>query len=431
MNRSIVTILLVLFPVCTAIAQTPSFAAQRFPTPEFESGYSLPDAEPNPQPHGPAAEVADIAFLVIALCLVSYFSIRGRSRKAIFLIMLASLLYLGFWRQGCVCPIGATQNIALGLTDSSHVVSVSAIIFFFAPLIIALFFGRAFCGGVCPLGALQDLFVIRPLKIPAWAEQGLSMLPVIFLGTAVVLATTGTGFLICAADPLVPILRLSGTTAALAAGGILLIIGMVIARPYCRFVCPYAVLLKWTSALSRHRVTVTPDECIQCGLCENVCPFDAIRKPGDTTGGESKGRGLSRVAVLLVLLPLGMLGGAWIGGRVAPTFAAHDRNVRLLHLLESEQTDPDNLQVRAFRQTQQTIESVRAKAREAHTMFSRRFRLLGAVIGLIFILKLLMLSLKRNQTDYEPDPSLCVNCGRCFAFCPVHQKEARASESSG
>ncbi len=430
MTHSILKSLFFLLTVYAAAAH-PLPAQQRFPTPEFESGYSLPKAQTHPQPHGPAREIADIAFLLTALSLISFFSIRGRSRKAIFLVMIASLLYLGFWRKGCICPIGAIQNIALTLADPSHAVPLSVIIFFFAPLIFALFFGRAFCGGVCPLGALQDLFVIRPLKIPAWAEQGMSMLPVIFLGTAVVLATTGTGFIICALDPLVPIFRMSGTAAALAAGGILLIIGMGIARPYCRFVCPYAVLLKWMSALSRFRVTVTPDECIQCGLCENVCPFDAIRKPGDTAGGESRGRGLSRIAVLLVLLPLLMIGGAWIGGRIAPVFAAHDPNVRLLQLLDAEQTDPENLEVRAFRQTQQTTESVRVNARKAQLMFSRRFRLLGTIIGLIVILKLLILSLKRNRIDYEPDPSLCMNCGRCFAYCPIHQKEARSSEPSG
>ena len=37
----------------------------------------------------------------------------------------------------------------------------------------------------------------------------------------------------------------------LTAGGILLVSGVFIARPYCRFLCPYGILLRWASLFSR------------------------------------------------------------------------------------------------------------------------------------------------------------------------------------
>ncbi|MHC5086583.1 MAG: 4Fe-4S binding protein, partial [Planctomycetota bacterium] len=41
-------------------------------------------------------------------------------------------------------------------------------VFFFSPLVFTLFFGRSFCAAVCPLGVIQDLVLLRPLKVPIW-----------------------------------------------------------------------------------------------------------------------------------------------------------------------------------------------------------------------------------------------------------------------
>ena len=40
--------------------------------------------------------------------------------------------------------------------------------FFLLPLIFALFAGRVFCAAVCPLGAAQDIVLLRPIKVPNW-----------------------------------------------------------------------------------------------------------------------------------------------------------------------------------------------------------------------------------------------------------------------
>jgi O-antigen ligase len=41
---------------------------------------------------------------------------------------------------------------------------------------------------VCPHGALQDLVLLKPVKVPAWLEQALSVLPYIYLGAGVMFA---------------------------------------------------------------------------------------------------------------------------------------------------------------------------------------------------------------------------------------------------
>jgi ferredoxin len=44
---------------------------------------------------------------------------------------------------------------------------------------------------------------------------------------------------------------------------------------------------------------------------------------------------------------------------------------------------------------------------------------LGAWVGLVLSVKLVQLSIRRRRTDYHPQQTGCVSCGRCFKSCPV------------
>ena len=112
------------------------------------------------------------------------------------------------FRQGV--KIWDPETGTLLRTIPAHVGPVSALAFFMLPLVFALFSGRSFCAGVCPHGALQDLVLLKPLKVPLWLEHGLGILPFVFLGAGVLFAATGSAFIICQYDPFIPIFRLSG-----------------------------------------------------------------------------------------------------------------------------------------------------------------------------------------------------------------------------
>lgn len=89
-----------------------------FPPPEFESSYQMPDTKVEGGRES-FYEYVDVAVLVLALSLSSYLALRKRSRRGIFVLMVLSLLYFGFYRKGCICPIGAIGNVTLAVFDGS------------------------------------------------------------------------------------------------------------------------------------------------------------------------------------------------------------------------------------------------------------------------------------------------------------------------
>jgi len=249
--------------------------ARAVPLPDFDPRYKMPTFQKPPA--GPAwVEFLDVGLLVVALSASAWIALRLRSRTWMTVLSVACLAYFGFYRTGCVCPIGATQNVTRGIFDGTYYVPVTVIAIWVLPLIFCLLAGRVFCGGVCWLGALQDLVLIKPVKVPTWLQRGLRVLPFVYLGLAVLLAATGAMFIVCRFDPFVSFFRLAGPFVMFVAGGAVLVLSTFVGRPYCRFLCPYGAILSLLARVSWKGVTITPDECVVCRLCEDACPFGAI-----------------------------------------------------------------------------------------------------------------------------------------------------------
>ena len=390
----------------------------RFPKPDFTSGYQYPEII-----HGMPWEQfwswLDLAILLGMMCLVAWAVHRRPSRRIIFTVSIVSVLYFGFFRTGCVCSIGSIQNVVLALADSSYRLPLVVLLLFLVPLVFALFFGRVFCAGVCPMGALQELVNVRNFRISRSVASALGFFPWIYLGFAILYAATRSQFIICRFDPFIGIFRLSGDVGMIVFGISLLVLSVFVGRPFCRFLCPYGALLGVVSSVAIRRVEVTKKPCINCTLCHNSCPVDAIREPYANKGGESRLVGVRRIILYVVMLPLLTLGGGWLLSSQSDTLSIANRDVYLYTLLQSDlDAEEMPVEVEAFHEMGRKMEDLEASVADVRQAYHAWAWAAGALIGFVLGWKLIRLSVKRTRNTYEIEPSSCVACGKCFDYCP-------------
>ena len=245
---------------------------------------------------------------------------------------------------------------------------------------------------VCPLGAVQELVAVRPIRTPRWLDHVLGLLPYIYLGAAVVFATTGVGddrgpYIICKYDPFVGLFRMSASATMLTLGLGFLALGFFVGRPYCRYVCPLGAILKLCSRVSKRHVRIPPEECIKCKLCEDACPYGAILEPTVEQSPQERLKGRRRLAILLAAFPLLVAASAGLGFWLGVPLARLHPQAALAELVhraaaEAQGADggeassstlsaADRDKIEAFANTRRPAEELYAEARTLHAELPR------------------------------------------------------------
>ena len=169
-------------------------------------------------------------------------------------------------------------------------------------LLICLLIPRGFCGYVCPLGTIIDLFDwligrrvkrLRPRRDGWWVHLRyyvlgavlaasvcgvllsgfVAAIAVVTRGVAYTLAPLGLGLV--RGWHVVPPLH-AGHVVSILLFVLVLCLGLLQPRFWCRHVCPSGAVF---SLANQARLTdrKISSACIACGKCRKACPFDAIR----------------------------------------------------------------------------------------------------------------------------------------------------------
>lgn len=391
---------------------------QRFPQPEFHTDYQIPETE-KPDSRTGTMEFVDLFVLIIVLGVSLFAIFKKRSRKWIIWISFFTLVYFGFYRNGCICSVGALQNVGLSLFDANYSIPFTVLAFFAIPLIIALFFGRIFCGSACPLGVIQDLVIINPIKLSKVLRINLGIIPFIYLGFALLYAITNTDFIICKYDPFVGIFRVTAEFSMVILGVIFLISGMFIARPFCRFFCPYGALLKICSLNAKKHLSITPKDCINCNLCKDACPFQAIEYPTEEIVKKDE-KQFRKFLLYLILIPAFTIAGGYILSLNHKAISTYHPDVNLAtKIIANPESNNKDIYVETFKASDRTIEELIQDSLQIQEKFKIGSWILGAWIGFVVAISLLNLFIFKKRSIYEPNRGNCLSCARCMEYCPV------------
>ena len=245
-----------------------------------------------------------IVFLIFIAVSVWGFFYTGKYAGAYRIsVLLFAVVYIGFYRDLTFSIVNVLNFMTLRFPPLS---GGTVYYMFFAMVAAAtLFFGRFYCGWICPHGALQEFIGSiarwRSTSSPAgrrgarrggFPETGGAELSwrarfkYILLFAAVILALISDKPNLANYEPFITTFKVRGGAfaAGLAgAGAIIALTYAVIAlgasffanRFFCKYVCPAGALLGICSYLTIYKLKIERS-CPGCNKCKEVCPVGAI-----------------------------------------------------------------------------------------------------------------------------------------------------------
>jgi Fe-S-cluster-containing hydrogenase component 2 len=197
-----------------------------------------------------------------------------------------------------LCPFGGIEtlwSLMIGGTLLQRI-AVSSVILLVGVVATALLFRRAFCGYVCPLGAIQEFFGIIGRKlfgkhrphVPVALDRVARYLKYVVLAGFTIWTWQAASLVIRPYDPWVAWMHITSAElwAEFAVGTVVLGVSVagsfVYERFFCKYACPMGALLAIMAPLSVFKVRRDESVCISCGSCDAICPVNVDVSTGGT-----------------------------------------------------------------------------------------------------------------------------------------------------
>ena len=211
---------------------------------------------------------------LVIIALVAWLLREGRLGRGVRIALLVVSVLLGVLIFSPMTVI-AFQVLVLRLADVPGPLLLT-IASFLAFIGLTAAFGRIFCGYCCPIGAAQELAYWIPCrKVVLRQARWIPLLRAALITLLIVLALVASMNLLVTS-----LLVLRGARDAFVASGPslflflflgVLLLGVFLYRPFCRFACPFGAVLSLAALRSRYRIGRRA-ACTRHSACEAACP---------------------------------------------------------------------------------------------------------------------------------------------------------------
>jgi polyferredoxin len=187
-----------------------------------------------------------------------------------------------------VCPFGGVETIYTFITSGILVKKVhdASLVLMGIGVFLAILFGPAFCGWICPLGTIQEFFSGFGRKIfrrrfnhfvPIKLDQVLRYARYAVLAWVIYVTATSGTLIFEAYDPYFALFNfwsVEVAPTALAILGVTLILSLFVERPWCKYACPYGAFLGISNLFRIFSIKRAVSTCKADGACSIMCPMN-------------------------------------------------------------------------------------------------------------------------------------------------------------
>lgn len=252
-------------------------------------------------------KIAVLGSMLVVLTGVFFFQTYAvRNAKGFFIFRMAfltvTLVFLGWYANAQLSVVNLMAlfgSLVSGFSWQAFLLDPLTFILWFAVAAALLFWGRgAYCGWLCPFGALQELTnqIARKLQVPQWTlpwglhERLWPIKYMIFLGLfGVSLMSVEQAEHLAEIEPFKTaiILKFIRAWPFVAYAAALLVAGLFVERFYCRYLCPLGAALAIPARIRMFDWLKRYHECGNpCQTCSNQCPVQAIHRTGEINPNE-------------------------------------------------------------------------------------------------------------------------------------------------
>ena len=207
------------------------------------------------------------------------------------------------------CPFGAIETMWVYLAEGHTLKTTNLLNFAMLSgvLAVSLVTGRAFCGWMCPLGAMQEGLgnlsrrlwgekhhirgkqakVRFPMRLPGWADAPLRYAKYLILALVIISSVTAVYPPLQQFCPARAVFSFKLTSGLMWSVLITFIVtSLLVDRVWCKYLCPLGAMLAIFNKLSPVRLVSDRNHCNNCGRCDIECSMDIQDVPHNLNDAE-------------------------------------------------------------------------------------------------------------------------------------------------